>query len=185
MDMKAILQAFDNVVTPAVTTMLSEGANPHKVSLPVQMTMNHYQTYTAPVVAAPSILRAYIQETEDSFAVQKAINDRQLSMYSRKIANRVLMKESSARYNVYEDPEELTAPVEPVVENQPDVVKLDIPLLIRLLEYAREDAKTDMDLHNLAEMLIHLSEEGVVLTMDQYDQIVGDRQLLEPPQDMQ
>jgi hypothetical protein len=34
--------------------------------------------------------------------------------------------------------------------NPKDIIKLDIPLLIRLLEYAREDAKTDMDLHNVA-----------------------------------
>lgn len=57
--------------------------------------------------------------------------------------------------------------------NQPDAVTLDIPLLIRLLEYAREDAKTDMDLHNVAERLIDLSDHSDTLTMDNYDAIVG------------
>ena len=33
-----------------------------------------------------------------------------------------------------------------------DVVAFDIPLLIRMLEYAREDAKTDMDLHKVVEI---------------------------------
>jgi hypothetical protein len=58
---------------------------------------------------------------------------------------------------------------------------MDIPLLIRLLEYAREDAKTDMDLHNVTEKLIDFSKQGDVLTMDQYDAIVGEQKLLPNP----
>ena len=40
-----------------------------------------------------------------------------------------------------------------------------------------------MDLHNVAEMLINLSKEGNTLSMDQYDQIVGDQKLLPEPTD--
>lgn len=54
-----------------------------------------------------------------------------------------------------------------------DTITTDVPLLIRLLEYAREDAKTDMDLHNVTENLIKYSKLHDVLTMDQYDQIVA------------
>ena len=54
----------------------------------------------------------------------------------------------------------------------PDVVKLDVPLFIRLLELAREDVKQDADLHDVAEAVIRLSQEGVA-TMADYDQIVG------------
>lgn len=54
-----------------------------------------------------------------------------------------------------------------------DSVELDIPLLIRLLEYAREDAKSDMDLHNVTEKLVMLSQQGGALSMDDYDTIVG------------
>lgn len=54
-----------------------------------------------------------------------------------------------------------------------DVITVDVPLLIRLLEYAREDAKTDMDLHNITENLIKYSKIHDVLSMDQYDQIVA------------
>ena len=57
--------------------------------------------------------------------------------------------------------------------NPRDTISVDVPLFIRLLEYAREDAKTDMDLHNVAENIIDLSEEGEVLTMDNYNAIVG------------
>jgi hypothetical protein len=53
----------------------------------------------------------------------------------------------------------------------PDVVKLDVPLFIRLLELAREDVKQDADLHDLAEAVIKLSQEGVA-TMADYDTIV-------------
>ncbi len=57
--------------------------------------------------------------------------------------------------------------------NPSDKVTLDIPLFIRLLEYAREDAKTDMDLHNVAEKAISLSETGRTLTMNDYDALVA------------
>ena len=57
--------------------------------------------------------------------------------------------------------------------NPKDTIKVDVPLFIRLLEYAREDAKTDMDLHNVAENIIDLSEDGEALTMDDYNAIVG------------
>jgi hypothetical protein len=57
-------------------------------------------------------------------------------------------------------------------ENPEDVIMMDVPLLIRMLEYAREDAKTDMDLHFAAENLIALCKKGVTLTMDDYDTII-------------
>ena len=56
--------------------------------------------------------------------------------------------------------------------NPTDSITVDVPLFIRLLEYAREDAKTDMDLHNVAEKALALSTTGEVLTMAQYDEIV-------------
>lgn len=64
-----------------------------------------------------------------------------------------------------------TQEVDEAVSNPQDAVSLDIPLLIRLLEYAREDAKTDMDLHNVAERLIQLSAGGNTLSMEQYNDI--------------
>lgn len=53
-----------------------------------------------------------------------------------------------------------------------DTVTLDIPLLIRLLEYSREDAQTDMDLHNVSERLIELSKVKGTLSMEDYASIV-------------
>jgi len=57
--------------------------------------------------------------------------------------------------------------------NPADKITVDIPLFIRLLEYAREDAKTDMDLHNLTEKAIAASETGKTLTMADYDGLVA------------
>jgi hypothetical protein len=57
--------------------------------------------------------------------------------------------------------------------NPSDKVTVDIPLFIRLLEYAREDAKTDMDLHNVAEKAVAASETGKTLTMADYDGLVA------------
>jgi hypothetical protein len=54
-----------------------------------------------------------------------------------------------------------------------DTVSMDIPLLLRMMEYAREDAKTDEDLHDVAEKMIELSKHHDYLCMDNYNEIVG------------
>tara|TARA_R110000803_G_scaffold48283_1_gene100290 strand:- start:20 stop:244 length:225 start_codon:yes stop_codon:yes gene_type:complete len=56
--------------------------------------------------------------------------------------------------------------------NPKDIVKLDVPLFIRILEYAREDAKTDVDLHELTDNIIEMSSEGRTLSMSDYDYIL-------------
>lgn len=53
-----------------------------------------------------------------------------------------------------------------------DIIRLDVPLFIRLMELAREDVKQDADLHDVAEAVIRLSQQGPV-TMAAYDQIVS------------
>jgi len=58
-------------------------------------------------------------------------------------------------------------------ENPTDKITMDIPLFIRMLEYAREDAKTDMDLHNVTEKAIALMKSHDYLCMDNYDELIG------------
>jgi len=58
-------------------------------------------------------------------------------------------------------------------ENKMDVISVDVPLFIRLLEFAREDSTDDMQLHDIAEKLIELCADGDIMTMEQYDEIVG------------
>ena len=65
-------------------------------------------------------------------------------------------------------------------QNPIDSVTLDIPLLIRLLEYAREDAKDDMDLHSVTERMILLSKSSETLSMSDYSHIVGEDIKQEP-----
>ena len=62
------------------------------------------------------------------------------------------------------------------IANPTDKVTMDIPLFIRMLEYAREDAKTDMDLHNVTERAIALMKDHDYLCMDNYDTLVGGEQ---------
>jgi hypothetical protein len=57
--------------------------------------------------------------------------------------------------------------------NPMDVVAMDVPLLIRMMEFAREDAKSDLDLHDVAEKAIALSSNGKTLTMSDYGTIFG------------
>lgn len=333
MDMKKILQAMDGVAAKPVEgsndmkkflSVITEGANPHKVTLPVQMAMNHYQAPKEPTVKKESLFKKYFAEAEEQVTAEleaeRAIKEQRIKQYARKIADRVLEGKESARekwtkssaerekkhtereaeqaklpkekrsgaaidalekhlktnegrqeltpyeageadglsnepyenpylegsksyaefrkgyragyaereldegfqdfnkvepyyvciggkpwkkFDYYEDARRahdnlkkkwykegnpkydtvtlMPADLDESIENQPDAVTVDIPLLIRLLEYAREDAKTDMDLHNVAEKLIAFSEHGDTLTMANYDAIVGEQESLPPP----
>jgi hypothetical protein len=53
-----------------------------------------------------------------------------------------------------------------------DVISVDIPLMIRLLELAREDVRTDVELHQVVERLINIRKKGV-LNMNHYNYIAG------------
>lgn len=53
-----------------------------------------------------------------------------------------------------------------------DTITMDVPLFIRTLEYAREDAKGDPDLHKVAENATELAKSDKALTMKDYDSIV-------------
>jgi hypothetical protein len=57
--------------------------------------------------------------------------------------------------------------------NAQDVVKMDVPFLIRALEYAREDAKDDMDIHRRIERMIDKTRAGQVLDMEDYESVFG------------
>jgi tRNA A58 N-methylase Trm61 len=51
-----------------------------------------------------------------------------------------------------------------------DTVTLDIPLLTRILELAREDLKSDVDLHFILTNILNIKNKGV-LTMQDYEDI--------------
>jgi len=58
-------------------------------------------------------------------------------------------------------------------EDKVDTITMDIPLFLRMLEYSREDASQDMDLHDVTEKAISLGKERGILQMDDYDEIIG------------
>lgn len=103
-----------------------------------------------------------------------------------KTAKNMVMKEQKQRIKEMVKSSLANGPVEeinsveyvqnrkPVDEKNPiDTVRMDIPLLIRVMEFAKEDAKTDMDLHAAAENMIELSKKDRVLNMDDYNSIVS------------
>jgi hypothetical protein len=51
------------------------------------------------------------------------------------------------------------------------VVHLSVPLLLRLLEYSREDANSDLDLHFVVENIL---KHSCVLDMNHYKELVGE-----------
>ena len=103
MDMKKILQALDTASSKPVEgsndikkslAVITEAANPHKVSLPVQMAMSHFQTPAKKIEQKPSLLNKYFKEAEETLAKERAVKEQHYKMYGKKIAERVLMKES-------------------------------------------------------------------------------------------
>jgi len=53
-----------------------------------------------------------------------------------------------------------------------DIIHIDVPTFIRLLELSREEIKGDEPLHIIAEKVVELSKNGPV-TMDSYDEIIA------------
>ena len=182
--MKKILQAFDGAADkPRVEagdmkkflSIIKEGKGPlNRLTAAESIAVNHYtesapKSITSPVLnvakdASPSMIGKYFKSVEQEFAESAGRSKDRV----RQLAERVIEKVSPRMSNLSEP-------------DAVDTVTVDIPLLIRLLEYAKEDAETDMDLHNVAEKLIELSKEYDSLTMDQYDAIVGAQLVLPAP----
>jgi len=96
----------NSATVPAGATqqVISEGANPHKVALPVQMAMQHYQDASKKVVAKESIIGKYFSLVEEEQRQQQVEKKAFLKQYATIIAERVRMKETSLK-----DKEDLTA----------------------------------------------------------------------------
>lgn len=58
-------------------------------------------------------------------------------------------------------------------------VSMDVELFIRLLEWAREEAQTDVQVHDVAEAVEVLSEEHGELSMEHYEAIMS---AVKPPE---
>lgn len=174
MDMKNILQKLDTINH----TKSGNSSDIKNILTKLDSISSKKINESKKVEKPKTLLEQYIEK--QSIANDKLNHSKKQNLIkkSKNIANKVMLKENSASiYDIYEDPmEEPTDNVDAV-----DTVTIDVPLLIRLLEYAREDAESDMDLHNVSEMLINLSKEHDILSMDQYDQIIGNQKQLPSP----
>jgi hypothetical protein len=68
------------------------------------------------------------------------------------------------------EPEVTMTDMSPNYDNPLDTITMDMPLFIRMLEWAKEDSETDMDLHRAAENAVNL--HAAILTMKDYDSII-------------
>tara|TARA_B100001093_G_scaffold274420_1_gene262369 strand:+ start:597 stop:833 length:237 start_codon:yes stop_codon:yes gene_type:complete len=64
------------------------------------------------------------------------------------------------------------------MKNPKDIVKLDVPLLLRILEFAKEDASSDEELHKVANNIIELSKVAGELGMIDFEAIMGGEEQL-------
>jgi formylmethanofuran dehydrogenase subunit E len=109
MDMKRILQAMDGITTKPVAgvsdmcnflsiikkndvEILNEGS-PHKVALPVQMAMQHYQPAQTTEKKVTNTLGKYFHVVEQELEEQKTSKRQLINQYASVIAKRVLVKE--------------------------------------------------------------------------------------------
>ena len=91
---------FLSVIDKNNVEILNEASNPHKVTLPVQMAMQHYQQpqTTTKTVGRTSTFGKYFhkveQEVNETAAEEQAHKRQLINQYASVIAERVLMKES-------------------------------------------------------------------------------------------
>ena len=90
------LNKFLSIVDKNNVSILNESKTPHKVALPVQMAMQHYQQKeTTPIKPSLGVSK-YFHKVEEEIA-EEQIHKRQLiNQYASTIAERVLMKEGKA-----------------------------------------------------------------------------------------
>ena len=147
-DIKKSLEILNN----SHSTKLNESITP------TQLAFQHYQTQNKKTKPNKTReLNRYLTLVEDEIIQRQLTQRNKTNQHARLIAEQIQSNEKIHN-----------GPVTDVI----DTVTLDIPLLIRLLEYAREDAKTDMDLHDVADNMIKLSKKFDVLDMSCYIKII-------------
>jgi hypothetical protein len=77
-----------------LTKKLEEGTSPHKVALPVQMAMQHYQKAANATVRKDRLIDKYFTEADAAITQRKAEKRALINQYASVIAERVMMKES-------------------------------------------------------------------------------------------
>lgn len=203
MDMKKFLQAVDEASSTKPVEgsndmkkflNIMEGKGPlNRLSQAENIALNTYNAY-APVekaVVKPSLIDKYFKEVEVEYAESQNIKDEQVKQLAERVSRKVggnYGHQSNFKKHISQaqrPPENIiqmakkgakvdnnrrykTEETDPV-----DTVTLDIPLLLRIMEYSKEDAQDDMALHDVTQRLIELSKKVDVIDMSHYDAIVS------------
>jgi len=190
MDMKKILESL-NKVESNDSSILTESNN--RLSVAEQMVMQHYSSPKKE--KKPSVIKKYFESVEQEKIAEQATKKQEYANKAKVIADK-MMNESGPYYkpgkssnmsrhisqskrmpdSVSQSAKQSAARM--IGEDEVDTVTLDIPLLLRVMEYSKEDAKTDMDLHYAVEKMIELSKDSNRLSMSHYDAIVGNQKQL-------
>ena len=92
------IDKFLSIVRKNDVSILNEGSNPHKVALPVQMTMQHYQQAESSTTSStPSLLKKYFHEVESEINERATAKRQVVNQYASVIAERVLKKGSKKK----------------------------------------------------------------------------------------
>jgi hypothetical protein len=59
-------------------------------------------------------------------------------------------------------------------EDPTDIIAMDVPLFLRMLEWAKEEAAEDVDLHKITERAIEAVKLRGLLSMDDYNDLIGE-----------
>lgn len=59
-------------------------------------------------------------------------------------------------------------------EDPTDIIAMDVPLFLRMLEWAKEEAAEDVDLHEVTERAIEAVKLRGLLSMDDYQDLIGE-----------
>ena len=59
-------------------------------------------------------------------------------------------------------------------EDPTDLIAMDVPLFLRMLEWAKEEAAEDVDLHEVTERAIEAVKLRGLLSMEDYQDIIGE-----------
>lgn len=184
-------------------SIIAEGAGKlNRLTAAESMAVNHYtaltddNAITTPVLnvdksAKPSMIGKYFKRAEQEFDEIQERRQTQAKKLAEQVSSKIngfygnkpassknlaraktppdsimqLAKHGARVDNKRRYKSEQTDPV--------DTVTVDIPLLLRIMEYAKEDAQDDMALHDVAQRLIELSKKMDVINMDHYDAIVS------------
>jgi hypothetical protein len=208
MDMKKILQAIDGQAAKPkaqvgdmkrFVSIVSESKGPlNKLTQAETIALNTYNEYKLDQKSSsrPNLIDRYFKQVEEEFSENLSIKQEKVKQLAER-ASRQVGGNYGHQSNFAKHVQQSKSPSDRIVQMAKsgakvsnrkgyrvedtdgiDSVSLDIPLLMRIMEYSKEDARDDMALHHVVDKLIELSQSGKTLTMDHYDDIVGDPETL-------